>query len=296
MKFVFAEYSDLWPEASRRALEPILAHVPCFRYPQDHAEIASARNPAGTIVIFDNGDIPDIMKIVGLGYEHCLQRQRPDFASELLASSLMVTRPESFMKNPLPFFFTGFQAGKTVEEPHITSSFIRAFDKGQILRRLDKFLAQNDRLQGVYDLCMQAADELITNAIFAAPIDSKGKPTNRELARTRDVILPEGHKANFFCSVSSHRVVVGVEDTFGSFHKPHLLSHLENSFLRDQSVPRAANAGGAGLGLHFVVENAANVYIYCEKRRRSLVAAGFLLEGLRANLAAYKHFHVSFGT
>lgn len=295
MKSVFAEFSSFWPQSSHKALEPMLDQIPFYYFPEGRMAIANAKDAKRSIVVMTQGEVRDIIQLTALGFEHCVQRNRPDFAQELLAAALMVSRPEAFVKNPVPFFFTGFSQSNTgPTETNMTVPFRKTSDKEYLLERLGTFLKQNPKLKGLSDICIQVADELVANALFSSPADFKGANLYQEVDRNSEIVLPELKKATFFACFSDYRVIVGCEDRFGSFKKNHLIDHLENSFLKNKATARGSQSAGAGLGFRYMIENSANFYIYCDKGRRSLVAAGFLLQGLKANFSSQKHFHLSF--
>jgi hypothetical protein len=68
---------------------------------------------------------------------------------------------------------------------------------------------------------------------------------------------------------------------------------LEALFLNDKIKPKNLGAS-AGMGFKFIIENSGSFYLHCEPGRRSLVACGILLKGLRANLKKEKHTHIRF--
>lgn len=296
MKNLFVEFSHLWPTASHSALEPLLSKISFFSFPEDLAEMKTNSRPQKTIVILNSADIKDTISIVSMGFEHCVQKNRPDFAQELLASAFMLLKPDSFNKNPIPFFFTGFSAQQNMTtETNMTIPFRKSEDKKYILERFELFLEQNPRLRGIADLCMQVADELIMNALFSAPVDNYGVHLFQNYDRTSDIMLNMQSQAKFFSCFSDYRIIVGCEDPYGSFKKETLFKHLHGAFLNEKATVKPEKTGGAGLGLHAIIENSANFYLYCEQGQRSLVAAGFLLQGMKANLMSQKHFHLSPG-
>lgn len=296
MKSVFETYSDLWPESSRQALAPLLSKVLCVKYPEDADSLIYIKRPAHTVIVAQNSDLVSLMKLATQGFEHFVQSDRPDFPQELLASSLMILRPEAFKKNPPPFFFAGFQDRpvEKVLEKNLIVPFASTKEKPEALSKLDAFLSQNARLEGLKDLCIQVADELMTNALFSAPVTSNGHRPNQDLPRSGEAQLTGNQTAELFSCFSDHRVVVGCNDHYGSIQKARLLNHFENIFKISQNAPKAGQAG-AGLGFKYMIENSANFYIDVEAGLRTVVACGFVLKGLRANLTSQKHLHFSFG-
>ena len=257
--------------------------------------LAAIRQPAKCIVVMNSGDMSDVLSLVAMGYQHCIQRKRKDFSAELLASALMVLRPQAFDTNPIPFFFTGFSPAKDASptDTHMRMELSKSAEKDGAITKLEGFLRQNTKLSAISELCVQAADELISNALFSAPVRFDGSRLYQEVDRTQNVTLPPEKQASFFCCYSDYRVIVGCEDKYGSVNKHLLLDHLEMVFEKDKVRVRN-NSAGAGLGLRYIIENSANFYLYGEKNKRALFACGFVLEGQKANLSPEKHFHLSF--
>lgn len=295
MKKIFAEYSHLWPEASHEALQPLLQDISFLTFPEDQELIRSpAMTPRKIIILIQKATIAEMIELLELGFSHCIQMDRSDFAQELLASCLMSERPQSFIKDPLPFFFTGFKDPQ--KHPFLERQMVlpltRSSDKQYILNRLELFLIQNNRLSGLKDIAIQVGDELISNALFSAPVNYEGLPIYENEPRTSEVILPSNKRARFFAAFSDDLLVVGCEDLFGSIRKDLLMSHLSRVFRTGKATPRMQTAG-AGLGFKYMIENSTNFYVYSERNKRTLVACGFLLENLRANRSAQKHIHLS---
>ena len=56
----------------------------------------------------------------------------------------------------------------------------------------------------------------------------------------------------------------------------------------------STSSGGAGLGVRYLIENSANFYTVVDPGKFTLMACGFLLKGVKANVTTPKHFHISF--
>lgn len=294
MRSVFETYHSLWPKESHAALEPLLGQVPVLHYPEDKAIFKNAL-PNFVVMIVKGAKLAEIIALAEQGFEHIVQADREDFPQELLASALMAIRPEKFSKSPLPFFFTGFRSAKAEESPeqNMTMKFNRSTEKRMVLNWLDNFLNGFPKTSSIKDLCMQSADELITNAIYNAPVRPSGSRPFKDLPRDEEVILPDDKKATMFACYSDKRVIVGCTDVYGSLSKEYLMTHLA-SVLREGGTQARMGAGGAGLGFKYLIENSANFYILSTKNVSTLVACGFSLKGLKSNLTMNKHFHMSF--
>lgn len=275
----------------------MLSKVFVLQYPQQQALLTKLEKPArDIIVVTDNAPLKNLIKLFETGFEHCVQKNRADFAQELISSGFMAQRPPLFAKHPVSFFLNGFQAGPVSDLDagrNIRFEFRSNTEKEKMLDRLGNFLDQSPQMGAVKDICLQAADELINNAIFAAPVDAGGMRINERADRRGVVSLPEGIRATLFSCFSDQKVLIGCNDPFGSLTRLNLLNNLKRVFA-DSAASVITGDQGAGLGFRYLVENSANFYVMATKGQNTLVACEFLLKGLKSNLSAAKHFHISF--
>ncbi|MGE4131329.1 MAG: hypothetical protein AB7F86_06800 [Bdellovibrionales bacterium] len=296
MKSVYHQYVNLFPKQSHDKLKPILDQVAVLRYPMDKKSFPSAR-PQETVVVVDGARLIDVLNLSGLGFEHIIQAKREDFANELLASSLMCVRPDSFRANPIPFFLGGFGSfdAKMNQDNHLMMRFGKPSEKTVTMDWIADFLDGNAKAKTLRDLVLQVADEMMTNALFNAPV-SKGKThLFKHLPRDAPVELSSRMAPTVFLSLVKSRLVIGCKDEYGTLTQKQLLTHLKISSTQGKAVLRPGGVGGAGLGFRLLIENSSNFYCLVEKGRFTIVACSFLLKGLRANRNTPKHFHASFG-
>lgn len=293
MTSVFEAYRQLFAVETHAALASLLSKIPVMHYPEDRSRLNTVV-PSYVVLVIREATVSEIINLVEMGFEHCVRAGREDFAQELVAASLMTIKPEAFVRNPLPFFFDGFK-GPDPKDPdkNLTLKIQNSAEKATLLDWLDVFLQQNPRTSGVRELCVQSADEMITNALYNAPIRPSGVRPYESWSRAQAVELPAAQAATLFACFSDERVIVGCTDPFGSLGRESLLGHLRHAF-RDPLLKLRTGEAGAGLGFRYLIENSANFYLISQPRRRTLVACGFLLKGLRANLNVAKHFHFSF--
>lgn len=294
MRSILQDFSHLWPKSREAALAPILSKVTYLKYPEDSNLLGLEKRPDKVVVITSGEDFFAIRPFIFNGFRHFVNRNRGDLPQELLASCLMIVKPSMFVQNPIPFFLAGFSNLQilTDTERNLTLSFRKSTQKSEILHELEVFLAKNPKTKSLSDICIQSADELITNALFNAPVDADGERMFLNIDRQEAVEYPPDKKATLFACFSDDRITLGCEDTFGSMTVTEMYQYLRTNFSSDLSIPRE-NTGGAGLGLKMIMENSANFYLFSERYRRSLVAASFLLSGLKSNMSNRKHFHWS---
>ena len=206
----------------------------------------------------------------------------------------MILKPTSFVQNPIPYFLAGFSNSNILNERerNLVLAFRKSTQKNDLLVELEDFLAKNPKTKSLSDICIQTADELITNALYNAPVDADGERLFLHKDRHERVEYPVDKSATLFACFSDDRITIGCEDTFGSMTLTEMYQYLRIKFTNDLAVPREGG-GGAGLGLKMIMQNSANFYLFSERYRRSLVAASFLLTGLKPNMSTHKHFHWS---
>jgi len=294
-KSVFDEYYMLWPEPSRAQLRPLLQRVPVLHYPKDKKVLTSVA--ANTyVLIVENAKLGALIDLAHLGFNHIVQKTREDFPQELLAASLMLVKPESFVRNPIPFFMSGFATSKLLKDPdrHLILRFNKAGDKSTLIDWVGAFLERQSDSNAIRDLCLQAADEMITNALFNAPVVLKKKRPFKDLDRTSDITIPSSLSAKLFICFGNGRIVLGCQDHYGSLKKDDVLGRL-GEVLNERDNNFKIGSGGAGFGMRNLVHGAANFYTLVKPGKWTLIACGYRLKGLKSNMTAAKHLHFSFG-
>lgn len=293
MLSLYEEYRHLWPANRQESLRDILKDVYCIHFPKETEAMLWA-NKKKTIIIIEKGKDANFTRFFREGFEHVLFQEREDFPQELLASALMVTRPEVFSKNPLPFFFTGFRAPDLAAESDqsLILDFNQSDQKNQLKDSLQAFMKAIPGVRFASDLAIQVADEMITNVLFNAPINDAGQRTFASLSRDVKIILPESKKARLFACFSDKRIILGCEDPFGSLQRDQVLKRWIQIYDPDQEQVLAGQTG-SGLGMKLMIDYAANFYVYSEYKKKTLVACAFLLGGLKANMTSAKHIHFS---
>lgn len=294
MKSVFEVYKSLWPATVHEKIEPLLSKVPILHYPHQK-DAFSMVIPSLVVIVVQDAKLTELIGLMELGFEHIVQKNRSDFAEELLASSLMVLRPQAFLNNPVPFFLSEFAADSLTQDPdrHLILRITKQSEKATVMEWLGVFLDRSPETMAVRDLCLQSADELISNALFNAPVRPSGRRAFKDLPRNSEIELPPNRAITVFGCFADQRLVVGCQDPFGSLTKDVLLGHLRDLF-RDQKSTMKYSSGGAGLGFRHLVENSANFYCLVQKGKSTLVACGFTLKGLKANMTIAKHMHLAF--
>jgi hypothetical protein len=132
-------------------------------------------------------------------------------------------------------------------------------DKDDIV---DSVSAYAERLKVHKRLRAQACvvvDELLTNALYNAPVNAAGDRIYADLRRDTDVLLPDGAEVQVSVCCDGKRFGVAVRDPYGSLAPDDVIAYLAKCLGGGEMVED--KPGGAGIGLfqvfdavsHFVV-------------------------------------------
>lgn len=127
----------------------------------------------------------------------------------------------------------------------------------------------------IADVISTAADELLMNAIFDAPVDEMGKQIYAQTARSSDFDLAGKNEVELKVGFDGKILGVSVIDNHGSLDKRKLLNqHLAKSYKSSDYEMRPI-AAGAGLGLSHVYRNCGGMVFVCEAGSKTEVMLFF---------------------
>ncbi len=120
----------------------------------------------------------------------------------------------------------------------------------------------------IHDAVVDISDELLTNAIYNAPMDSEGSRPYEARSRRQGVELEPEHGARLNVWVSRGGVTISCVDPFGSLPEARARTYIAKGMTRAAGQV-STKAGGAGLGLARVVEIADLCEVRVSHRRRT---------------------------
>jgi hypothetical protein len=138
---------------------------------------------------------------------------------------------------------------------HMTQSSRRA----ERLERMGDFFASKNVSSRTIDLLRDAAEELLTNAFYDAPVAAG--VVKKPIPRTQEVWLPPESGCDMVYGCSDDLAVVRVRDPFGSLSRTRVVEVLNRCARKDMQVEVDESMGGAGLGLWRIVSVASFVAI-----------------------------------
>lgn len=151
---------------------------------------------------------------------------------------------------------------------------------------------RDQAVQRVHDLCVslraprriaeaaaEVAHELLTNAMYTAPVDAAGAPRYAS-DRTAALTLPAADRPTFCFGSDGLRLALEVSDRFGRLHRGHLCRSLARAAPPAGSGRVVVNkgAGGAGIGLGLVARTSEVVQLDVAPGTRTRITAVISLE------------------
>ena len=144
----------------------------------------------------------------------------------------------------------------------------------------------------VLDSVGVVAEELLMNAIYDAPCDPSGKPLYNSLPRTTPVTLKNHEQAKLRFATDGTLLAVSVSDPFGALPASTIINYLYSCY-EDRAGSLQENKGGAGRGLHMIVENSLFVVFNVNPRRQTEAIAFFnVVPGAKEEIAPMLHYFV----
>ncbi len=158
-------------------------------------------------------------------------------------------------------------------------------DRDPALDELDAWFEERGVRRRLRGILKDVADELITNAVYDAPVDERGVPLYASWDRRRVVVLAAAHCATFEMSVGPGRAAIAVSDPFGVLPLTTVRRYLRKG-LRGGADQIDTKRGGAGLGLTRTFERVDHLVVHVHRGRRTRVGVAVETTGGRRSMAA----------
>lgn len=162
------------------------------------------------------------------------------------------------------------------------------------LDALRGFLDEIDCYRTVQPMIVTVADELLTNAIFNAPVDSSGTPKYRNLDRRDSFALPDDERVTFRYACDGQSVVLSVNDQFGTLTRETVVSALGRGLLGERADV-AMIGSGANVGLYMLAHSITQLIFNVKSGSRTEVIGSFYVrKGLRGFRVAGQSLNLFF--
>ncbi len=163
--------------------------------------------------------------------------------------------------------------GVEVHSKFVSASFQRTDLKEEMTQHLKKIGIRGT----ILDRCYLVAEEMLMNAIYDAPTDSKGQSIFNHLSRQTDVVLESHLQSQLKYACDGTMLAVSVTDPFGALTRKTLVEYLESCY-QGRAGTLHAGKGGAGRGLHQIIENSDLTIFNVKKGVKTEVICFFHIE------------------
>jgi len=144
----------------------------------------------------------------------------------------------------------------------------------------------------ILDRVHLVAEEMLMNAIYDAPTDGKGQPMFNHLSRKTEINLEKNQECSMKYAFDGTMIALSVEDPFGALTKEIIIQYLESCY-HGKAGSLNTNKGGAGRGLHQIIENSDLTIFNVKKGVKTEVISLFSLEtGKKEHKPSFHYFFV----
>ncbi|HEY5946698.1 MAG TPA: hypothetical protein VIV40_14445 [Kofleriaceae bacterium] len=151
-----------------------------------------------------------------------------------------------------------------------TALHVHTLTKSSERSALVSQLADSVRARGqsarVASMAQLVADELLSNAVHNAPVDSGGDHFRKDLARDTEIELDDRHAVRLRWGCDARYLAIEVTDQFGSLDRDTILMSLSKSDVRD-------SGGGAGMGIALAYRSCDHLVFNLSPNQRTEVIA-----------------------
>lgn len=175
--------------------------------------------------------------------------------------------------------------GADIQSKSVKTSKDREPLKEEMVAHFKKSGIRNSILDRVY----LVAEELLMNAIYDAPTDADGQALFNHYSRKTEVVLEKNQESTFRYAFDGSMIAISVEDPFGALTKEIIIQYLESCY-HGKAGTLNVNKGGAGRGLHQIIENSDLTIFNVKKGVRTEVISLFNLEAGRKDHQPSFHY------
>lgn len=176
----------------------------------------------------------------------------------------------------------------------VQSRPVRASTEREPLR--DEMVAYFKRM-GVRSTILErvnaVTEEMLMNAIYDAPTDSRGQALYNHLPRSKPIILDTHLQSKLRYASDGVFLAASVVDPFGALTKDVIYRYLDSCYKGEGNLSEKEGKGGAGRGLHQIVENSDLTIFNVKRGVKTEVICLFYVEGHKKEPRPSFHYFFS---
>lgn len=247
---------------------------------------ASEKKLAPNLVLLTNKDVRGNLEVLrdNRYIEHIISRDNEDRSATI---RYVLTTLGKLINKDLFGLDKYLSWGAEAQKRMVVRSGQREELREEMLAYFKKSGVRNSVLERVNTV----VEEMLMNAIYDAPTDASGKSIFNHVTRKQEVNLDTHQQSQFRYASDGILLAVSVTDPFGSLDKGTIIDYLETCY-NGAAGSLNGQKGGAGRGLHQIVENSDLTIFNVKKGVRTEVICLFNLDGQKR--VAQPSFHYFF--
>lgn len=177
-----------------------------------------------------------------------------------------------------------------------TRPIVSSKKRAELIQDVDSHFERLGVRRANRDRVRTVLEEMLMNAIYDAPIDKDGKSLYNHLPRSVELALKPEEQGVLRFATDGMLIAVSVQDPFGSLKGSTLLKYLESNYAGEAAgLNEKENKGGAGRGLHQIVECSDLVVFNVEPGKKTEVIALFHVD-VKKRVQQNPSFHLFWKT
>ncbi len=239
------------------------------------------------LVLLTNPNVTDnIQTVKGLPFVDNIMSRDPEDRS-FTVRSLLTTLTKVLNKNI--FGIEKYLSwGADIQAKFVKNSKVR----DQLKDEMVAHFKQSGIRASILDRVYLVAEEMLMNAIFDAPTDGKGQALFNHLPRRTEINLEKNQESTLRYAFDGTMIALSVEDPFGTLTKELIIQYLESCY-QGKAGSLNVNKGGAGRGLHQIIENSDLTIFNVKKGVKTEVISLFSLEaGRKEHKPSFHYFFI----
>jgi CRP-like cAMP-binding protein len=170
-----------------------------------------------------------------------------------------------------------------------TESVKASYERDELKERMSEYFRNLGVRSTIIDRCTTVTEEMLMNAIYDAPTDPSGKSMFNHLSRQTEVILESHLQSELSYACDGVLLGISVADPFGGLTKKTVVDYLESCYSGNAGGLNEGK-GGAGRGLHQIIENADLTIFNVKKGVKTEVICLFYVEGHKREVRPSFHY------
>jgi CheY-like chemotaxis protein len=220
-------------------------------------DAAAKRGTEACMTLFAADAAAQVPRILGMGaVTNLLVHPMPVLGEELTITAHKLIHRDLFGADKYLLW------GTALAEHTLT----RSGDRAHLVAQLAEAVRARGQSARVASMAMLAADELLSNAVHNAPVDSAGGHYRKDLPRNSDLELDDRHGVRLRWGCDARYLAIEVTDQFGSLDRDTILNALAKSDVRD-------SGGGAGMGIALAYRSCDHLVFNLSPGRRTEIIA-----------------------